>query len=44
MTRVLTDNTLSRHLVQAGQVRAACFSWPDMAKKLLNLYEKIIEG
>jgi glycosyltransferase involved in cell wall biosynthesis len=43
MSRVLADTTLSRHLAQAGQVRAACFTWPGMAMKLLNLYEKILE-
>jgi glycosyltransferase involved in cell wall biosynthesis len=43
MTHVLTDTTLSRRLAQAGQARAACFSWPGMAAKLLNLYEQIIE-
>ncbi|GIK43019.1 MAG: glycosyl transferase family 1 [Chloroflexota bacterium] len=43
MARVLTDTTLSRHMAQAGQARAACFTWPGMAAKLLNLYEQIIE-
>lgn len=43
MTRVLTNTTLGLHLAQAGQVRAACFTWPGMATKLLSLYQQIIE-
>ncbi|MBE7554430.1 MAG: glycosyltransferase family 4 protein [Anaerolineales bacterium] len=43
MTHVLADTTLSRRLAQAGQARAGCFTWPEMATKLLNLYEQIIE-
>ena len=43
MTCVLTNSRLSQQLAQAGQVRAANFTWPDMASKLLNLYQKVIE-
>ncbi len=43
MARLLTDTSLRQQLAQAGQRRAARFTWEEMATKLLDLYRKILE-
>jgi glycosyltransferase involved in cell wall biosynthesis len=43
MARLLEEPRLSQRLSEAGQARAAQFTWSDTATKLINLYEKIIE-
>jgi len=43
MSRILSEPALRHHLAQIGLKQAAKFAWPDMAAKLLNLYQKIVE-
>jgi len=43
MSRILSESTLRHHLAQIGLKQAAKFTWPGMAAKLLNLYQKIVE-
>ncbi len=43
MSRLLNEPALHQRLAQAGRVRAASFTWDDMATKLLNLYQQMVE-
>lgn len=43
MSEILEDTTLRQKLSEAGLARATKFTWPGMAKKLIKLYQKIIE-
>lgn len=43
LTQLLEDPRLCQRLSQAGQARAAQFTWSDTATRLINLYEKILE-
>jgi len=43
MSRVLTDTSLQKKLSQAGQIQARQFTWSNMATKLIDLYQKILE-
>lgn len=43
IARLLDDAPLRRQLAQAGQARAAQFTWTGMATKLLDLYQQVLE-
>jgi glycosyltransferase involved in cell wall biosynthesis len=43
MARVVAEPELHRCLAQAGQLRAAGFTWSDMAARLLALYQQMVE-
>jgi len=42
MSRLLADKDLHQKLAQAGHVRAANFTWGNMAVKLIALYQQLI--
>lgn len=44
MSQLLADTELRQKFAHAGQIRAASFTWPDMAAKLLALYRQLIES
>jgi len=43
IANVLADAELHRNLSQAGLARAAQFTWPKMAVKLIKLYQTLLE-
>ena len=42
MTEVLSNPELSRQLADAGQIRAAAFTWEAMAGQLVEIYQKLL--
>ena len=42
--RLLADAQLSAELRQKGYERAKCYTWPESARKMLSIYQRLYEG
>jgi glycosyltransferase involved in cell wall biosynthesis len=43
LVRLVSDRTLHDHLAQVGMARAQIFSWPETARRTLEVYESVYE-